>query len=204
MSSSNLEFEFFTELKAEHYYFPHFIDDESMYDKVLAEVPFKQEMSGQWTQPRLTCLIGDPNRPYFYSGHIRIPVLMGQHVSNIRKKLNTLIEELIPEHPHFTSFLGNYYKNGLNNIMRHSDDENTLVKNTVIASLSLGATRYFDIYDKKTNLFVLRIPLTEGSLFIMGRDFQKKYTHQVPKQKKVKNGRINLTARVIVEQEEDA
>lgn len=204
MDHKDIEFELFPELDAEHYYFPGFLTDTNLYNKILKEVPFRQEKSGNFIQPRLSCLVGDPDKPYYYSGHTRIPVKAEEHVLFIMDKVNDLITKLIDNHPPFTSSLCNYYENGHKYIMIHSDNEKDLDANTVILSVSLGATRFFDIHEIKEDgtfgKLILRLPLTDGSVFIMGRGFQSKYAHKVPKQLKIKEGRINLTFRVIKQQ----
>jgi alkylated DNA repair dioxygenase AlkB len=64
-----------------------------------------------------------------------------------------------------------------------------------IASISFGATRTFRIRDYKTKKIIKDQTLNHGSLFIMGGDFQKEYTHEVPKTKKQITKRINITCR---------
>lgn len=97
----------------------------------------------------------------------------------------------------YTSVLANYYRDGNDIIGAHSDDEKDLAKDSIIASLSLGAERFFDIYSKDDGKKIKRIKLSNGSLLLMGKNMQKLYKHAVPVQKTVKEGRINLTWRII-------
>ena len=71
--------------------------------------------------------------------------------------------------------------------------------NPVIASLSLGQTRVFQL-KHKTNKDIKRIDLelVNGSLLIMSGSTQKYWLHQVPKTKKVVKERINITFRKII------
>ncbi len=90
----------------------------------------------------------------------------------------------------------NFYKNGENYIGWHSDDENDLCKNTPIFSVSLGATRDFQLRHKVTGQ-TFEQPLRNNSLVIMYPPCQDIYKHQLPKRKKVKESRLNLTFRVV-------
>jgi alkylated DNA repair dioxygenase AlkB len=79
----------------------------------------------------------------------------------------------------------------------HSDDEKTLGKNPVIASLSLGAARKFVFSHRKTKEKV-EILLDDGSLLLMEGETQHHWVHALPKSKKITTPRINLTFRRFV------
>ena len=89
----------------------------------------------------------------------------------------------------------NWYQDGKQYISAHADDENDLEPGSDIASISLGDTRTFRIRDKKNKKIVLDVDLKHGDLFIMGGDFQKEFTHEVPKRLRSHKRRINLTLR---------
>jgi alkylated DNA repair dioxygenase AlkB len=96
----------------------------------------------------------------------------------------------------FNGVLINKYRNGADNIGKHSDDESGLSKvKPCVASLSFGATRTFRIRDKETGKIVLDYPHKEGELLVMFGNFQSHYTHEIPKQLKVTEPRISLTFR---------
>jgi alkylated DNA repair dioxygenase AlkB len=110
-----------------------------------------------------------------------------------------VVRQLRPTHPIFNTVLGNLYADGTKYIAKHSDAETDLCSDAFIASLSLGAVRDFDLWDKKAKKRILRVALADGSLFIMGRNFQKKLQHDLPKRLRVKHARVNLTFRMIKE-----
>lgn len=88
----------------------------------------------------------------------------------------------------------NYYRDGNDYIGFHTDKE--VVKDDIIASISLGANRTFkfrNIKDKKTKS---EMTLENGSLLIMN-DHAAKYNwkHALPKMKNLKEERINITFR---------
>lgn len=97
----------------------------------------------------------------------------------------------------FNSCLLNLYHNGDEGMSWHSDNEKSLGKNTVIASVSLGATRRFSFRHKATKE-TISIELENGSLLVMRGETQSHWLHSLPKTKKVASPRINLTFRTFV------
>lgn len=90
------------------------------------------------------------------------------------------------------------------NIGKHRDN----AENRVIASVSLGAVRTFNLsYDEKRLakierdadlLYSKKWQLANGSLVVMQGDTQLNYKHEIPKEAKVKTSRISLTFRQLV------
>jgi alkylated DNA repair dioxygenase AlkB len=68
----------------------------------------------------------------------------------------------------------------------------------VIASVSFGGTRCFQLKHKKRRDLKASIDLTHGSLLIMRGETQANWLHQVPKTAKTVAERLNLTFRVVV------
>lgn len=95
----------------------------------------------------------------------------------------------------YTEILVNWYMNGTEYISDHSDDERELEKNSVIYSITFGATRDFVIVSKKDKKYKLVIPLEHNDVVLMGGEMQKYYKHGVPKRLKVKEPRVNITFR---------
>ncbi|CAB9511184.1 ketoglutarate-dependent dioxygenase alkB homolog 3 [Seminavis robusta] len=93
----------------------------------------------------------------------------------------------------FNVCLLNFYENGSQRIGWHCDREE-IGRSTPIASISLGATRQFQVRAKQ-GLERLTIDLTHGSLTIMENICQMQYLHCLPKMNHVTEGRINLTFR---------
>ena len=96
----------------------------------------------------------------------------------------------------FNSVLLNRYRNGNDSISWHTDAERELGIRPIIASVSFGATRTFQLRHINTKE-KLEIELTHGSLLIMQGELQHFWQHQIPKTKKVLGERINLTFRTI-------
>ncbi len=98
-------------------------------------------------------------------------------------------------HADFNGVLVNHYKDGNDYIGKHSDDVSALCPRSGIAMVSYGAPRMFRVRSKTTNDIVLDIPTTSTECWIMGGDFQREFTHEVPVQKKVKECRYSFTFR---------
>ena len=96
----------------------------------------------------------------------------------------------------FNSCLLNFYHDGDDGMGWHSDNEKELIKNGVIASISLGAERKFSFKHKK-NKEKIDLILGNGSLLVMKEQIQTHWMHQLPKSKKIREPRINLTFRSI-------
>ncbi|EMP34931.1 Alpha-ketoglutarate-dependent dioxygenase alkB like protein 3, partial [Chelonia mydas] len=94
-----------------------------------------------YKEPRLTSWYGE--LPYTYSR------LTMQPNPNWHPLLTMLKEHIEKATGHtFNSLLCNLYRNEKDSVDWHSDDEPSLGRNPVIASLSLGATRIFEMRKK--------------------------------------------------------
>ena len=96
----------------------------------------------------------------------------------------------------FNSVLVNLYRDGQDSVSWHSDNEAVNGKEPTIASVSLGATRRFDLRHKETKEMV-RADLEDGSLLVMSGLSQHCWVHQIAKTKAPVGPRINLTFRLV-------
>jgi alkylated DNA repair dioxygenase AlkB len=92
----------------------------------------------------------------------------------------------------------NWYRDGNDSVSWHSDDEPELGADPVIASLSLGQTRRFELrHRQRKDLRKCVLELNHGSLLLMGKGLQRNWQHQIPKQPGLQGERLNLTFRFI-------
>jgi len=141
-------------------------------------------------QPRSTCWYGDDGRTYSYSGVSLSAQPWTQLLHEIRKECEGLAGV------QFNSVLANLYRTGADSISWHSDNEPELGPEPVIASVTFGAMRRFDMRHRETKE-VVHINLTQGSVLLMSGASQAKWQHQIAKTKKPVGPRINLTFRTI-------
>lgn len=110
-------------------------------------------------------------------------------------EIKTVVERISNET--FNSCLLNLYHDGEEGMGWHTDAEKELKPNGAIASVSFGAVRKFSFKHKQNNTLV-DIMLEDGSLLIMKDQTQQHWLHQLPKSKRIKTPRINLTFRTII------
>ncbi len=188
----------FSEAGANVIYYPDFIVPETaqdVFEKLKKELNWQPDtlkfFGKTITTARLYAWHGDEAFDYAYSGKSRIAEPWTATLLEIKKALEEKLDTK------FNCCLLNYYADGSQGMAWHSDDEKVMEENEVIASVSLGADRFFE-FKHKTLDIRQKILLENGSLLVMQGETQRHYLHQLPKSKKVKTARINLTFRRFV------
>jgi alkylated DNA repair dioxygenase AlkB len=95
----------------------------------------------------------------------------------------------------FSHVLLNRYRTGNDSVAWHHDREVDGMDRPVIASLTLGVTRAFDLRPKVDRAKIVSVDLDHGDLVIMRGETQDHYEHRVRKDPRVAGERINLTFR---------
>jgi len=131
---------------------------------------------------------GDASFSYVYSGTAKHALPWTEELLELRELAQNTTGST------FNSCLLNLYHNGEEGLSWHSDNEDTLVKNGTIASLSLGAERKFVFKHRKTKQSI-PILLEHGSLLAMKGETQTHWIHSLPKTVTVTEPRISLTFR---------
>ncbi len=164
--------------------------------ELLKEVNFKNDESivfgKHYCMNRLVGWVGE--RPFSY-GYAQIKRKAEPWSENVLK-LKRLVENATGNQ--YNSCLLNYYPSGEDGMGWHTDNEKELGKNPTIASLSLGATRKFS-FKHNTTKQKIDVHLKNGSLLLMTGEIQHFWKHALPKTKKIKTPRMNLTFRNIIE-----
>ncbi len=175
----------------------HFIpqpDADRLFQDLLALTPWRQDhlnFAGKRVLvPRLQAWYGDQASHYAYSG-LRLTPLPW---SPLLLQLKTRVERAAAAE--FNAVLINLYRDGNDSVAWHSDDERELGPRPLVASLSLGASRRFELKPRPGKTGTLQhCELDHGTLLIMGAGLQEHWQHRVPKQPAVREPRINLTFR---------
>lgn len=130
----------------------------------------------------------DPELVVKYSGttvklHTDYPPVLAEIQNFVEKKLGV----------QFHHVMLNRYGSGDVHIGLHADG----LENRVIATLSLGADRTFIMRHRtaKGDQGLKKWKLKDGSLFVMQGETQRFWKHEIPREPKVKEGRISLTFR---------
>ncbi len=176
-------------------YYPAFLDAseaDPLFKHLHLHLPWIQgqvKVFGKiYDEPRLSLWMGDAG--YTYAGVPREPAAWDDRVRQLAERLSRFCG------CEFNSVLLNLYRNGHDAMGMHRDNEKELGPTPCIASLSLGASRYFD-FRHLTTAQKYRIDLGHGDLVVMHGDTQRDYKHGVPRQKRIEAPRINLTFRRI-------
>ena len=172
----------------------------ALFSELESTLPWRQEsiqLFGRTVAiPRLQSWHGDPGASYRYSGLDLEPEPWTPLLAELRARLETV--ELGAQ---FNSVLANLYRDGQDSMGWHADDEPELGAEPVIASLSLGETRTFQLRHR-TDRSIARIDLDlpSGSLLWMAGKTQTHWQHALPKRggkRRTWGARINLTFRRI-------
>ena len=179
-------------------YVPSFIGFEEaneLFNKLINDINWQQDdvvvFGKKFQQPRLTALYGNDGKSYSYSSLTMFPNKWNSLLIYIKEK----VEEFM--NVKFTTVLLNYYRDGNDSNGWHADNEKELGKNPIIASISFGAKRVFQMKHNTNKDQKFKIELEHGSLLIMKGTTQHFWKHQIPKSTKKVGPRINLTFRII-------
>ena len=146
--------------------------------------------------PRLHQWHADKDIGYCWSG-------LNMRPQNWMAPLESLREMLCEQTGHiFNSVLANLYRDGNDSMGWHADNEPELGNEPVIASISLGAERDFQIRKcqrgaKKRHGPAVNMLLPHGSLLLMSGASQRDWQHALPKRRRTMRPRVNLTFRLI-------
>jgi alkylated DNA repair dioxygenase AlkB len=180
-------------------YHAGFIDQKTsdlLLQKFIAEAPWKQTKQKMWDKeyltPRLTSWHGDMGTDYSVSGQIANPNPWTPELLMLKEKVEAVANIK------FNSVLLNYYRDGNDSVAWHSDRESVLGKNPIIASVSFGQVRGFDIRNKADHKEHYSVKLEHGSFLLMKAGLQEHWEHRIAKSVKPMKARINLTFRVVV------
>ena len=139
--------------------------------------------------PRLTVNYGE--RSYDYSGLVFTPLPWTPLLAELRAQVEP------PAQASFNALIVQLYRDGRDGVSWHADDSPGLGVDPVIASLSFGATRRFEVRARGEQAACVALELHAGDLVIMRGDLQHTHQHRVPREPDVSAPRINLTFRTL-------
>jgi alkylated DNA repair dioxygenase AlkB len=167
-------------------------DADRLFEALLAATSWRQEiatvMGRRMPIPRLTAWHGEAG--YVYSGIRMMPLPWNPPLLEIKAVAEACAGQA------FNSVLLNLYRDGRDSVSWHADNEPGLGRDPVIASISLGATRRFQM-KRRGSSHRLSLDLPHGSCLVMAGATQHHWLHQVPKTARPVGPRINLTFRTM-------
>ncbi|KLO13836.1 hypothetical protein SCHPADRAFT_811863, partial [Schizopora paradoxa] len=183
----------------EVYYFPKFASE-----KCTSDWHEKLLKLDAWYHPKLkvygkevkqsrsiAAYTSDKKLVVKYSGHT---VQLHHDYPPLLLEIQKQVEDFLGEN--FNHVMLNLYESGQEYIGKHRDTKENKVS-IVITSLSLGAERTFVMTPNKNNpgASTHKWTLANGSLLVMRGKTQDNWKHEIPKEPKVKGGRVSLTFR---------
>ncbi len=171
------------------------VESTKLFAKINEETPWEMPemvMFGKkYPQAGLSTWFTNTNVSYVYSGIARTPHIMTPLLTDVMNAC------ALATGAEYNSVLVNLYRDGNDSVSWHSDNEAVNGSEPTIASVSLGATRRFDLRHKDSGETV-RVDLEDGSLLVMSGLSQHCWVHQIAKTKTKVGPRINLTFRRVV------
>lgn len=140
--------------------------------------------------PRFVAWEGEPGLNYRYSGVDHFGIGFSPALSELKRRVESKIGQ------QFNFVLLNLYRDGDDYMGFHSDDEKSLGSRPQIGSLSFGATRRF-VYKHREQAERIEIILEHGSLLHMHEPPGSGWQHSLPKQRRVKTPRLNVSFRCL-------
>jgi alkylated DNA repair dioxygenase AlkB len=167
-------------------------DSRRLFDELMALTPWRHEvatvMGRRVPIPRLTAWHGEAG--YVYSGIRMTPAPWNAPLLELKAVAEACAGRA------FNSVLLNLYRDGRDSVSWHADNEPGLGRNPVIASISLGAVRRFQMKHRGSGERVA-LDLPPGSCLVMAGATQHHWLHQIPKTGREVGARINLTFRAM-------
>jgi alkylated DNA repair dioxygenase AlkB len=178
-------------------FLPEFLSEQeadAALDELTRENAWEQQrllMYGKVVEePRLSTWHSD-GQSYRYSGSARTPQPWTPLLNDIREQCERQTDHT------FNGVLVNFYRDGNDHLGWHSDDELVNGPEPLIASISLGAERRFDMRHRDSGE-VVSTSLSHGSLLVMSGLSQKYWEHRIPKMPRIVDPRVNLTFRRLI------
>ncbi len=168
----------------------------------LKQLPWQDDvvkMFGKTIIPKRKIIwMADPfsGKPYSYSGTSKIPVPWDPVVMEIKMCSEKIYHDILGKKVLFNSCLLNLYPTGQESMGWHRDNEQDLVMNAPILSVSLGASRRM-IFRFGKEGEKREITLQHGDILVMQGEIQKFWYHSIPKSATTSEARISLTFRCL-------
>lgn len=167
-------------------------DADVLFDRLLNEVHWVRDEVKLFGKLHVTARevawYADPGLTYTYSGRTKTALPWNELLLELKQKAEQICGV------QFNACLLNLYHDGNEGMGWHSDDEPELGPTPNIASFSFGAERPFKL-KHKTETLQVELNLEHGSLLLMAGTCQQYWKHMLPKRKRLKAARINLTFR---------
>lgn len=150
-----------------------------LFDELLATTPWSSETMKMYDK-----LVDVPRLVAWYRDEALPPAL-----EVIRERAQSLLGTS------FSAVSLNYYRDGADSVAWHSDHDEDLIADPVVALVSLGAMRQMRLRTKAAPRRQLHCDLEPGSILAMRGDVQSHWEHHIPKVLRPTSARISVALR---------
>ena len=162
------------------------LDADTLFDELIATTPWRAER-----RPMYDRVVDVPRLVSFHDLSVEAPP--HPRIADLKDRLNDTYRDELGE-PFTTAGLC-LYRDGNDSVAWHGDKIGRgLIQDTMVAIVSLGATRIFALRPKGGGAS-LRLPQAHGDLLVMGGSCQRTWEHSVPKTSKPCGPRISIQFR---------
>lgn len=157
------------------------------FETLKSEVSWQKMFNRQTPVPRLLAVQGTPNEhghyPVYRHPADEEPEMQActPFVDQLRMRVNELLK------CEFNHVLIQYYRDGQDNIGRHSDKSLDILRGSSIVNLSFGATRTMILRSKMQTQGAYHyehIPLNDRSIFVLGWESNRQFHHEIKADKR--------------------
>jgi len=153
-------------------------DHGALFDRLLAEAPWQQRTRTMWDnevlEPRMVALVPPP-----------FPAYVQELVDPLNARYGVELD----------SCLVNLYRDGSDAVAWHADTVRKVMRDPLVATVSLGARRSFLVRPAGGGATVRRYKPGEGDLIVMGGSMQHDWHHTVPRERSASGARMSVTLR---------
>lgn len=131
-------------------------------------------------------------------GHLLEPRLVAVWATGERlpEPLGDLVTPLSQRYGvEFDSCLVNLYRDGQDAVAWHADTVRKVLRNPLVATVSLGSRRSFLLRPAAGGPVARRYAPGEGDLLVMGGACQHEWVHTVPRERSASGARMSVTVR---------
>lgn len=164
-------------------------------ERLINETPWVQRTAylygKQVITPRLTAFYGDPAAGFGKLDQGKDPLPWTPALLDIKQRIEPFAAVT------FNAVLLNYYRDGNDSVAWHSDNDGIPGRNRIVASVSFGQSRKFDLRKTNDHTQKFSIQLDSGSYLLMQGDFQDQWEHRIAKSARLMGPRVNLTFRIL-------
>ena len=155
-------------------------DHADLFDWLLAHAPWRQRTRRMWdsevAEPRLVAAWGVEDE---------VPAPLAELVEPLDERYGV----------RFDSCLVNLYRDGSDAVAWHADTVRKVLRDPLVATVSLGVRRPFLLRSAAGGPVVRRWAPGEGDLLVMGGACQHAFVHTVPRVRSVCGARMSITLR---------